>query len=211
MKAITHSAIGFFLALRVLVRPKNGIHALIKFGNVISTIKAYQIAVDHIMQDEEARELIVSRYSNGFNSIEDFAKYEEGTLGGEYYRKMTKLNLVCYPYKIKKEYSDVEYVRERRREIHDLLHVVLNYNTTLVGEASLNSFLVGKAKMPTCMFIVIGIILRTTFKNPKDLNHLIDSIVNAYVRGNKAKSPFAIKWEEYLDKPIEDARAAFGV
>lgn len=211
MKAISNSILGFFLAMRVLIRPKNGIYALLKFGNAISSMKAYEAAVQEILKDEDARVLIESRYSEGLNELEDFARYSEGTLGGEFYRKMKKKNLVCYPIKIRKDYTQIEYVRERRRETHDLLHIVLGYNTTLLGEASINSFLIGKAKMPTCIFIVIGIIIRTMFKNPRELNLFIDSVVKAYLRGKNAKSPFSIKWEEYLDRPIEEVRTVFGV
>lgn len=200
---------GLFLALRVLFRPNGGIFALIEFGNIIEDIRASRVAADIIMQDPDAKQLATERYSLGLPAIPELGNYPEGSLGKELFLHLSKLdNPMHYPVPIKKDYSEQVYIRERRREIHDLMHVVAGYDTTYKNEACLNAFVAAQGPMPICILIPIGVTLRYIFKFPNKLDELISSLAEAWRRGKDARSIFSVRWEEYLDKPLEDARAA---
>ncbi len=103
---------GIALALRVLLRPNNGIFALIELGNVIEDIKASSIAADIIMQDPESRKLITERYSKGLPELSTLAIYPNGTLGKALY-----LHLIRW-----EEYLDRP-LEEARSALFDKNHV----------------------------------------------------------------------------------------
>lgn len=199
---------GIFLAIRVLLRPNGGIFALIELGNVIEDIKASSLAADIIMKDPEAKKLISERYSEGLPDIPTLGTYADGTLGKALHLHLTKLDSMHYPVPIQKDYSEQIYIRERRREIHDLMHVVTGYDTTYKNEASLNAFIAAQGPMPICILIPIGVTLRYIFKFPNKLDELLNSLGAAWQRGKAANSIFSIRWEEYLDRPLEEAQSA---
>lgn len=199
---------GIFLALRVLLRPNGGIFALIELGNVIEDIKASSFAAEVIKKDPGAMKLIQERYSEGLPDVATLGTLPDGSLGKELHRHLTKLDSEHYPVPLQKDYSEQIYIRERRREIHDLLHVVGGYDTTYKNEACLNAFVASQGPMPICILIPIGVMLRYIFKFPQNLDDLCSALVNAWQRGKAANSVFSIRWEEYLDKPLKEAQDA---
>ncbi len=202
---------GIFLALRVLLRPNGGIFALIELGNVIEDIRASSLAAEIIMKDPEAKKLIDERYSRGLPDIATLGTYSDGSLGKELHLHLTRLDSMHYPVPLQPGYSAQIYIRERRREIHDLLHVVTGYDTTYKNEACLNAFIASQGPMPICILIPIGVMLRYIFKFPAKLDELCSALAAAWQRGKAANSIFSIRWEEYLDRPLEEARAALFV
>ncbi|MDX1694847.1 MAG: Coq4 family protein [Ketobacteraceae bacterium] len=202
---------GIFLAIRLLLRPNGGIFALIELGNLIEDIRASKLAADIIMKDPGAEKLVAERYSKGLPDIATLGTYPEGSLGKELHLHLTRLDSDHYPVPLRKDYSEQIYIRERRREIHDLMHVVAGYDTTYKNEACLNAFVAAQGPMPICILIPIGVMLRYIFKFPNKLDELCNALIDAWQRGKAANSIFSIRWEEYLDQPLEDARVALFV
>ena len=200
------------LGLRVLFRPKTGIFALIEFGNAISDTKGARLAAEKIQQDPSAFDLIDQKYSLNLLNVENLSsnlvKYKENSLGYELCQHLKKLNSDGYPVPLESDYSNDIYIRERRREIHDLLHVVTGYGTSYKDEACLNAFIAAKGPMPVCILIPAGVIIRCVFLTPKDLDATCSAIANAWQRGKTANSVFGIKWEQYLDLPVKEAQDA---
>ena len=199
-------ASGSLHSLKVLIDPKNSIESLLKAGDVITRIKAFRIAVDRVKQDPAAKQLIEERYSPGMPPLEKLAEYPKNSLGYLFYDQITSANLQMYPYHDMSDYTEGEYLKERRREIHDILHVVLKYDTGLIGEASLNTFLASTSGMPVTVLIPLGVTLKFLFTQPEELEPLLDSLGSAWNRGKDAVSPFGIKWEEHFKTNIEEVR-----
>ena len=194
---------GIYYALNVLLRPSKSIKSLIKVGNLIGETKAFEVALERVKEDEGARHLIKERYSKGFPSLEELKTLPENTLGYKMYQQIASEGLDVYPTVDMSPYTEKIYLRERRREIHDVLHVVLGFDTSLIGEASLNLFLAAQSAMPVCLLIPAGVVIRFVFKQPDSLKPLLNSLEKAWSWGKKANSPFGLKWEELLDKDVE--------
>jgi len=124
---------------------------------------------------------------------------------------MNNQKLDRYPFPIQADYSPTIYLRERRRHIHDILHIALEYDTSLEGEAKVNAFLCGQAAFPIPVIISVGVLLISLFKFPTRVNQIYNDLTVAYHRGKNSPSVFGIKWEELWSEPAEDIRGIFAV
>ena len=178
---------------------------------MISESKAFLLAVETIKEEKKAKEMIDQRYSKGIPVMEDLKGYPSDSLGGLFYKHIYLAKLDLYPSQDMSSFTEAGYIRERRRELHDVLHVVLRYETSLSGEACLNTFLAAGSPMPVCLLIPMGIIVKTLFKSPKEVKPLLDRIAGAWQLGKTCESPFAIKWEELFSENIAVSRKTLGV
>lgn len=206
MKNLWMKLKGVYYTLMVFIRPGN-LNALIKVGNLISETQAFALALDKIKEDPDAQALINERYSAGLPPMEELQNYAPNTLGRLFYEHIHQAGLDTFPTQDMSGYTETVYLRERRRELHDVLHVVLDYETSLPGEACLNTYLASGATMPVCLLIPIGVVVKTIFKQPTDLHQLMQRLADAWQKGQQTRSPFGIRWEDYLDRDISEAKA----
>ena len=207
-RLFTAIKVGYYL-LRLLIAPKKSIIPLIKLGNIISNSKAFDAATEKVIIIPEAKELIELRYGEGIPEIEELMQKPEGSFGITLGAFMKDLKLSRYPFPINKEYSKTVYLRERRRHIHDILHVVLDYDTSLEGEAKVNAFICGQAAFPIPVIISAGVLLISLFKFPDRVGQIYSDLTEAYQRGNNSPSIFSIRWEEKWNEPVEEMRKIF--
>lgn len=206
MMNLWNIAKGAFYASHVILQPSKGIMSLIKVGDLISETKAFQIALERVKEDGDARALIEERYTKGFLTLDELKTYPKNSLGYLMFKQIDDEGLDVYPLIDMSQFSEKEYLRERRREIHDVLHVVLGYDTSLIGEASLNTFLASQSGMPVCLMIPAGVMLKYIFQEPDQVKPLMDSLFEAWKWGKASRSPFGIRWEEYLKQDVDSLR-----
>lgn len=197
---------GIYYSILSIIKPNGGLEGLLKLGALITDSKANHIALNRIKEHLDARHLIRERYSLGLPSLEEMSHFHKNSTGYLFYKQMTGEGLDLFPYVDKKNLTEVEYMRERRREIHDILHVVLEYDTSLKGEAALNMFLAAQSGMPISYLVVVGVILKFIFKQPHELKGLMDLLAEAWQKGKNSKCIFGIKWEKWLEKDVEEIR-----
>ncbi len=197
---------GIYYSFLSIIRSKNRLHYLLKIGDLFTKTKANYISLEKIKEDPFSKDLIEKRYSLGIPPLTELKEYPKNSVGFLFYQLMTKEGLDLFPFVEKSNLSEIEYLRERRREIHDILHVVLDYDTSLKGEASLNTFLAAQSGMPISLLVTVGVILKYIFTKPHELFSLLESISNAWQRGKNSISPFSICWEEYLDCDVKEVQ-----
>ena len=100
---------------------------------------------------------------------------------------------------------DLEYLRQRMRDTHDLWHAVTGYKGDLVGEASLLAFSFAQTKNPAIGLIVIAALLRGNEPGVRR------QIVRGFARGVRASWFVAFDWEAALARPVEEVRRELSV
>jgi ubiquinone biosynthesis protein COQ4 len=100
--------------------------------------------------------------------------------------------------------EDLRFLGERMRDTHDLWHVVTGYGPDLVGEAALLCFTYAQTKNPGVGLVV----LLAVIKGDPEIWRVM---ANAYRRGKRAKWLPGVAWEELLDRPLDEVRAALDV
>jgi ubiquinone biosynthesis protein COQ4 len=94
---------------------------------------------------------------------------------------------------------------ERTLMLHDVSHVISGYDADGIGEATLLAFSVGQQPGRVNRLLTIGAGLRTL--RGRGLGWL-GYLFRAYRRGRGALWLHVLPWEEMLDRPLEEVRAA---
>jgi len=103
------------------------------------------------------------------------------------------------------EVQEVEAMKNRMRDTHDLWHAVTGYHGDVFGEASLLAFSVAQTRNPGIALIVFGAIVRA-----HDLE-LTKMIVRGYREGKRCAFLPSLEWEELLPLPLEEVRARLSI
>lgn len=209
IKSIKKTLVFIYHAIRLLLIPSKSLYSLLYVGNRLSESKVARQATDELLQSEDIQAQVKSNYGYQPLDLEALKDLPEGTFGKVLYEFMTSQNLDVYPLDETMQPTPAVYLRERRRKIHDYLHVVLGYGTDLLGESEVNAFTARQTGMPISYLIIIGVLLRTMVKQPLEFHSLIDRLRYAWKRGGMSENLFVFPWEDVLDRPLEEVRLGF--
>jgi ubiquinone biosynthesis protein COQ4 len=95
---------------------------------------------------------------------------------------------------------DLEYVRRRMRDIHDLWHTVLGYRGDVLGEASVLAFTFAQTRNPAIGALVLLGLAKLHTREARRL------IVAALLRGFRAAAFPEQEWEALLPLPLDEVR-----
>ena len=139
----------------------------------------------------------------------------DGTLGREYLRFLdsegiTAQGLLQASVEGRREMKpdvdpDLYFLRDRMRDTHDLWHTVTGYKGDLIGEASLLAFSFAQTWNPG-----IGLIVLTALVQGRD-PAIRKLIAGGFSRGLRAAWLPSVKWENLLDRPLEEVRRRLNV
>lgn len=101
--------------------------------------------------------------------------------------------------------ADLDFLRNRMRDTHDLWHVVTGYKGDLLGEASLLAFSFAQTRNPGVGFIVGVALLRGREPSVRRL------IWQGFVRGARAAWLPPIEWEKLLALPLSTVRRTLNI
>lgn len=143
------------------------------------------------------------------------SKLPEGSLGREYVRFLGSEGITAEGLKqasldgrsrdARDLPEDLEFLRNRMRDTHDLWHVVTGYKGDLIGEASLLAFSFAQTRNPGIGFIVGVALLRGREPSVRRL------IWQGFVRGARAEWLPAIEWEKLLALPLSTVRRTLNI
>lgn len=139
------------------------------------------------------------------------------SLGWTYAKVLSALKYDPQFYRIRDIQSDVDYITYRIRKTHDLHHILTGFSFDDYGELGVISITVGQIGYPAFILIdLLGSLLAylTDDKSPgidDQLEYNFD-IVSARIRmARQAKPLFPIKWEEGLERSLDDWRSELNI
>lgn len=206
---IKNSIVFLYHAIRLLLIPSKSLHSLLFIGNKLSESQLAKIAVEDLLDNPEIEEQVNFNYGYSKLDLNKLKKLPKGSFGYTLFEFMDDQNLDVYPLLENEKPSSSIYLRERRRKIHDYLHVALEYDTDLHGEAEVNAFTARQTGMPICYLIIMGVLLKTMVKEPFKFHALIKRLVRAWELGGRSENLFVFRWESVLDQPLEEVRLNF--
>lgn len=173
--------------------------------------KSTEISVEFIKSQPEVNRLIQERYLAPEPDLETLAKCPFGSLGYCYAAYFKDLGLTPDFFRTLTVDDDTSYIFLRRRQTHDLWHVITGFATNLPSELGLKAFEMAQLRNPMSGIIVAGGIFRTVLKTPQDLSYTFKQIASGFFMGLQAKPLLAQKWEENWDKPLAQWREELGI
>jgi ubiquinone biosynthesis protein Coq4 len=173
--------------------------------------KATELAVEFVKSKPEVVELFQERYLAPSVNLDALLELPEASLGYAYATYIKDAGFDPNFYRLVKVEDDVSYFLLRMRQTHDIWHIVAGFSTDVFGELGLKAFELAQTHRTMSAVLIAGGLLSTLFKQPEQLDKLLEQIAIGYRLGAKAKPFFAKKWEENWERPLLELRLELGV
>ena len=191
--------------------------------------QAPQAAIDGYMEElhaiEGAEAFLNARNIPEPIEVERLATCAPGTLGKGYYDFVVNNNLMekfAVNYrefnenlhasgKLDRLPEDMSFMMVRGTQIHDFQHVLTGYDSSPLGELKLAAFYLAQLRFPYHAMRMAVTLAHAAFVNPKITVDAMDAIVEGWHSGRQSGNINFAPWEEYLDTPVADLRAQFGI
>lgn len=201
-----------FGIVKMVMNPKD-ISAIFKV-RAFREHKSLKQALESLHANPETSNLIKSRYlAPKPYDLNELMKLPKNSLGRVYAEHMIhyKLDVVFYPEMDSKVDDDINYLRMRARQTHDVHHVVLGMPAEDHGEVAISAFYLSQNKIPLSGLIIGSAFFRVILKQPERIEELMESIIKGWTMGKKTKHVLGIKWEEFFSTPIDEVRSYLGI
>lgn len=170
-------------------------------------------------------EMLAQRYMGPRYDLDAMLKMPKGSLGWTYAKIMTALGYDPDFYRTPESFkNDEEYITFRVYKTHDIHHIVTGFSMDNFGEFGVISVFAAQIGYPAFVFVDLISMLMTFFRSEKlyveaenpmeqarTLGYQFRLISDGLEMGANAKPLFPVKWEELLDRQLEDLRAEFNI
>lgn len=168
--------------------------------------KGTQLSVEYLLSQPGVAELAQERYLAPTPSLEQLRQCPEGSLGRAYAAYIEDNGFDPNFYRQLNIEDDTTYLFMRRRQTHDIWHILTGMGIDAESELGLKAFELAQTRGLMAGLLVSGGLIRTLLKNPDALPYLLDRVAVGYRMGMQAAPFMAQKWEENWEKPLEDWR-----
>lgn len=144
--------------------------------------------------------------------LEKLSQYPKGSFGWEYAHHMKANHLK--PFNISPEHEDIakrNVFALRYVVIHDILHVLLGFDTSYAGEIGVLAFAAEQNYSPS---LKIGLKIAKVFAPiifPGQAKAIFANLRKGQELGKKAKFLLGVRFEEYWERPLSEVKAEFGL
>lgn len=107
--------------------------------------------------------------------------------------------------------EDMRYAVLRGFQLHDFIHVVTGYGPSPRDELALQAFCLAQLQFPYFAMWVSVVTTRMTFIDPGTIVGTMDAITEGWQFGRTVDNLQLHRWEDHIDEPIEQVRAAHGI
>ena len=165
---------------------------------------------------EEARPEIVALYREGYDpdlTPERLEALPDGTLGREYARFIRANGIT--PLKtllaMGEPRSLPAYLARRAYKLHDLMHVVVDTDASVLGEVPIVAFSLGQAtrgaaRAPAMALAVL--VMNIGIRRPWEMREAVRRAARWLEIGERASWHVAFRVEDHLDRPVAEVREA---
>ena len=195
-----------------MLRNPEGTMSIYDIENGLLDLEATKMVEGYAKSHPEVAAIIEERYlTEETPDLNVLAKLDEGTLGKAYWHHIEDHGFDPDYFQKMDVKTDVDYILKRVRQTHDIWHVVLDIDTSRLGEIAVKAFELSQTWRPLSAVITCGGMMRYLMKEPEQLGDAMAHISHGYQLGRLAEPFLAQKWEEAWDKPLVEWRAALNL
>ena len=173
--------------------------------------KSTQLSIEFIKSQPGMMALVNARYLSSAPDLEALLQYPEGSLGFTYATYLKEHGFDAKFYRSLEVDDDTSYIFLRRRQTHDIWHIMTGFDVDEASEVGLKAFELAQTRSTMAAILLTGSLLRTLQKKPEELGYLLDRIAVGYRMGAKANPFLAQQWEEAWDKSVDQWRKELNV
>jgi ubiquinone biosynthesis protein Coq4 len=157
---------------------------------------------------------LAALFAEGYDPALEPARLErlpDGTLGREYLRflRANRIDPLGELLAMKRPANLAQYVFRRSYKLHDVLHVVLGCDASVLGEVRIVSYSLGQARgtpgrAPALALAVL--FLHLALRKPGDLPEAVRLAAEWLGRGERARFYATFRLEDWMERPVEEVR-----
>jgi ubiquinone biosynthesis protein Coq4 len=184
-----------------------------------------ELCIEAIKQDPASAAMLKEKYVGEPYNLEAMLKMPKYSLGWTYARILQTLDLDANFYRTPKTFnSEAEYITYRVFRTHDIHHILTGFSLDVFGESGVISLSVAQFHYPGFLFIDLTSLLMRFIASPslyseslekteqvKTLGYGFKVIQMGIEMGESAKKLFPIKFEEHLERPLDDIRQELNI
>ena len=180
--------------------------------------------VEHFRSMPGAVEFLAERHLPEPLTLDDLADREPGTLGHAYRAFIVDHDLVenlATNYRqlherleadgaLDRMPEDLRYAVVRGFMLHDFVHTITGYGPNIRGELTVAGFHFAQMLFPYHAFRIAVTTGHVALVNPKGTEMVMDALAEGWLTGRRWKNLHFTKWEQELDRSLDDIRAEYG-
>jgi len=190
---------------------------------------APQSAIDqyaHQLADlDDAAEFLPQRFLSDPLALDDLGECASGTLGAAYHSFIVDHGLdanllvnykdfhaqLTADGKLDRIPEDLNYMSLRLSQIHDFAHTIAGFAPDPAGEIKMAAFHLAQLRFPYHSMRLAVTAAHVAFVSPRYTEAMFDAISVGWMMGRTAKNLHFTRWEEQLDRPLDEIRAEYGI
>jgi ubiquinone biosynthesis protein Coq4 len=185
--------------------------------DILSNSPQMQKCLQAVKSDPASAELLDERYLGPELNLNSLLQCPKDSLGWTYAKVLSTMKYDPQFYRKRDINSDIDYITHRVRKTHDIHHILTGFSFDDFGEFGVVSVLIGQIQYPAAQVMcLLGstlsfISLAPSIGEQENLEYLFNLIAQGLKISREAKPLFPVKFEEGLDRPIEEWRTELGI
>ena len=167
-----------------------------------------------------ATEFLEDRYLGPQVTVEGLKQYDPGTLGHAYRKHIVDNDLIetfgsnyqTYQKELKESGKldrmpeELAYMRLRGTQVHDFMHVLTGYDTSIVGELAIAAYTLAQVKFSYQSTRLAVTMAHTAFVAPQGIDLTMDGFVDGWAYGKHSENLYFERWEDRLGEQLSALR-----
>jgi ubiquinone biosynthesis protein Coq4 len=173
-----------------------------------------EVDAEQLREIEARQPAVAALFAEGYDPALEPARLErlpDGTLGREYLRflRANGIDPLGELLEMPRPTNLAEYLFRRAYKLHDVLHVVLGCDASVLGEVRIVSYSLGQAasgsgRAPALALAVL--FLHLALRKPGDVPEAVRLAADWMGRGERAAFYAAFRLEDWMDRPVVEVR-----
>ncbi|MEO1067556.1 MAG: Coq4 family protein [Cyanobacteria bacterium J06638_6] len=194
----------------ILQAPYGDFQAIWNLANATNDAVGSKRTLDLLVSHPSARQAIQNRWRLGAIDLQQLHALPPETLGYSYADHLLCNGLT--PIQRQATEDDYDYLTAHLTEVHDIWHVVINADTTMVGETKLQAFVAAQLRTSRFSFAMLAKnILKTAVEDLTLAEPLLDALAEGWSLGKQAHPFFGVQWQTLWQMPLLDLRRNLNV
>lgn len=192
-----------------------------KFNQSLPMERCLQV----LKKDPASAQMLAEKYVGPLYNLDAMLKMPKHSLGWTYARVMTTLDYEPQFYRRPESFiNDAAYVSFRVYKTHDIHHILTGFSLDNLGEIGVISLSVAQFGYPSFIFLDLMDLMFSFFGSAQIYEEDLEmteagktlgykfTVMNKGIEMGEAADPlFPIKWEENLERPIEELREELNI
>lgn len=195
----------FYQIVRGALNPEDVSYSL-KVGDILRKSGLLSQSVAKIRSQDGGEALFNGRTFNYSHNLDFYSSCPPQSLGRIFYDHLVLNNLDPSKLDPVQIDDDESYLENLIRQVHDIWHIVTDFDTSISGEIGLQAFKAKQMNWPFSMVALGGASFITLLKTPSMIEEYIDQIGRGQLLGKQMKPLILVDWNQHWSKPLKDVK-----